>query len=110
MESKLHDQILEGRLTKNQCASIEELEVVGEFQGILGSIQGEEARWIAFLDHPNAETVVPDPWLLNDPDMSPEINQVLKMIIVKILRPDRLIYATWTLIEMVLGERVANQS
>lgn len=26
MESKMHDQMLEGRLTKNQCASIEELE------------------------------------------------------------------------------------
>lgn len=47
---------------------------------------------------------------MNDPDMGPEINQLMKMIIIKIMRPDRLIYATWTLIEMILGERVANQS
>ena len=34
----------------------------------------------------------------------------MKMIIVKILRPDRLVYATWTLIEKVLGENVTSQS
>lgn len=42
--------------------------------------------------------------------MPKEINQLMKMIIVKILRPDRLVYASWTLIEMVLGENVNPQT
>lgn len=63
VESRLHEQLLDGRLTKNQCAAIEELEHVHEFQGLVASLQNEEGRWLSFLDHPTAETVVPEPWL-----------------------------------------------
>jgi len=34
----------------------------------------------------------------------------MKMIIIKIMRPDRLVYATWGLIEIVLGDNVTSTS
>lgn len=110
IESRLHGQLLEGKISTNQCAALEELEHVAEFQGLLSSMQSEEGRWISCFEHPAAESVVPEPWLQNDPDTPKEIGQLMKMIIVKILRPDRLVYASWALIEMVLGENVSPQS
>jgi hypothetical protein len=49
---------------------------------------------LTFLDHPNAETAVPEPWKMNDPEMSKEAAHLMKMAIVKVLRPDRFISAT----------------
>jgi len=110
LEPKLYPQLLAGKLSKSQCATIEELEHVHEFQGLVASMQDEEARWLTFMEHPTAETVTPEPWLQNDPDLSPDLNQLMKAIVVRILRPDRLIFAARLLIGMVLGDAAVNQS
>lgn len=54
--------LLGGRLTQSESAGIEELEKAREFSGLLASMENDEARWLAFLDHAAAETVVPEPW------------------------------------------------
>jgi hypothetical protein len=60
---------------------------------------------IALLDLRKAETVEHNILFINDQVINLEINYVLKMIMEKILRPGRLIFPSWTMIEMELGER-----
>jgi len=72
-------------------------------------MEGDEARWLSFLDHPTAESCVPEPWLQNNPELSKEANQVMKMIIVRALRPDRLAGSAKHLIDMVFSEEATNQ-
>ena len=74
LESRLSPVLLDGRLTKSQLTAIEEIESVQEFAGLVASMENEESRWLSFLDHPNAESSVPEPWLQNNPDISKEIN------------------------------------
>jgi len=71
-------------------------------------MESDEARWLAFLDHPAAETCVPEPWLQNNLELSKEANQVMRMLIVRALRPDRVVEATKQLIAMGLGEEATD--
>lgn len=104
MNSTLNDNLLEKRLTNNQRASIEEINKYPQFKGLVPSLQHEPDPWITFLDHPKAETVVPQPWLEENPDLSKEAQIVLKLNIIKIMRPDRLIDASQEIIKMVIDE------
>ena len=80
-----------------------------EFSGLVANMENDEARWLTFLDHPNAENAVPEPWLQNNPDLSKEVSQVMKMITMKALRPDRFVNAAKQLIELILSEESTNQ-
>lgn len=106
LETRLSPSLLDGRLTKSQLATVEGIVGVPEFSGLVASMESDESRWLAFLDHPTAENAVPEPWRQSNPDLSKEVGQLLKMIIVRALRPDRVVAATKTLIEMVLGEEL----
>jgi hypothetical protein len=67
-------------------------------------LQHDPEPWTAFLDHPNAEVCVPEPWLEENPDLSKEAKITLKLNILKIMRPDRLIAASQEIIKMVIDE------
>jgi len=87
---------------------IEDIEAVHDFSGLVASMENDEARWLTFLDHPNAENAVPEYWLQNNPDLSKDVNQVMKMIIMNAIRPDRFVNAAKQLIESVLSEESTN--
>jgi dynein heavy chain 1 len=69
-------------------------------------MDSEEARWLAFLDHPNGEKAVPEPWKANVAEQSPEVEYLLKMIIIRALRPDRVMAATRQLVDLTLGDQL----
>jgi len=57
-------------------------------------MQSEESRWESFLEHPHAEKQVPEPWKQNGLEISPESELLMKMTIIRALRPDRLLPAS----------------
>jgi len=92
---KLGTWLLDGRLTKMQLCGIEELSHTPHFSNLVDSMQNNEAQWLSFLDHPMSELHVPEPWHGGD-DVStrnPIARVLKKLMIIKVLRPDRLIYS-----------------
>ena len=63
--SRLLTALLDGRLTKSQLTLVEDLDSLPEFAGLVASMESDEQRWLAFLDHPTAERELPQPWLQN---------------------------------------------
>jgi len=109
IDTDLPSDFLEGRLQKNQLISLEELDRTDEFANIVAQVQGDDRRWIHFLDHPNAEEVVPEPWRQNNPDFSPETLHLMKMIVINTLRPDRYVPASKMLFKMVFADESLSQ-
>lgn len=92
---KLGTWLLDGRLSKTQICGIEELSYTQNFNNLVESLQNDEEKWVTFLDHPKAETCVPEPWF-GGSDVSttnPVARLLKKLMIVKVLRPDRLIFS-----------------
>jgi len=60
------------------------------------------------FDHPLAESMVPEPWRENDDaSVTNPIARVLKkLIVIKILRPDRLLSATNSILSATLGDEI----
>ena len=87
--------MLGGRPTKSQFAILEELAESQHFSNLIEHMENEEARWMAFLDNPQAETDVPEPWLAlaDGASMNEKAKALKKLIIVKALRPDRMVAA-----------------
>jgi hypothetical protein len=98
LESKLSPRLLEGRLTTSQLAALEAIAAAPEFAGLLASIETEVTSWTDFLDHPTAELVVPEPWRDSGLEASAEALQLMRMIVVRALRPDRAVDAAKRLI------------
>jgi len=109
IDSKLNPNIVGGKLNQNQLASIEDLDSLFEFSGLVSSMESDESRWSQFIDSPTAEQCVPEPWKPNNPQFSTEANQVMQMTMIKTLRPDRLIEASNSLIKMVISDESLNQ-
>lgn len=86
-------KLLDGRITKSQVGALEELTFTPHFNNLGSHLQENENSWIRMFDHALAEEQLPEPWMSGD-DIS-TTNQVArilkKMIIIKILRPDRLL-------------------
>jgi dynein heavy chain 1 len=64
------------------------------------------------LDHPSAEHHVPEPWFSGS-DISTTnstARALKKLLIVKALRPDRLIYSISHFAAFVLGDEISGQS
>jgi hypothetical protein len=71
-------------------------------------MESSEERWMTLLDHPQAENAVPEPWMSGDDiSVTNESARILKkLIIIKILRPDRLVTAVEQFVVKVLGQDV----
>jgi dynein heavy chain 1 len=88
-------RLLDGRVTKTQVGALEELTFTPHFKGLTEHIQDCEKEWIDMFDNALAESVVPEPWM-QDGDSSvsnPVARNLKKLIMIKILRPDRLMSA-----------------
>jgi hypothetical protein len=79
------------------------------FNGLIDSMQNNDAQWISFLDSAMGENFVPEPWCTgNDISTTNAIARTLKkLLIVKVLRPDRLIYSVSQFVQSVIGEEIA---
>jgi hypothetical protein len=89
---------------------LEELTFLKHFPNFADHLQDSEDRWISMFDHPLAETVVPEPWMNGD-DVS-VTNQTArllkKLIVIKILRPDRLLAAVNQFLAQALGSEITS--
>ena len=103
----LSSSLLGGRISRTQIGALEELESTGLFANLKESLLNEEEKWINMVDLPNAETAVPEPWFDGD-DISvkkPIARILKKIIIIKVLRSDRLLVAVNELLETVLVDK-----
>ena len=104
MTPSLSKSLLAGReLTPSQLASIEELNKLPQYRGLVDDISESPEAWNTFMDHAAAETVVPSKWLENSPGISKAAENIMKMVLIQALRPDRVIAATQDLIGMTLS-------
>lgn len=75
-------------------------------------MESNEDRWVDFLESPQAETCVPEPWMTGDDiSVTNESARILKkLIIIKILRPDRLVASCEQFVMKVLGTEVLDHT
>lgn len=97
--------VLMGKLSESQQKSLQDLHTLPHFAGLADNIQSKESEWLAFLAHLEPETVFPQGWA--DPMLSgSEANSVLQQtLILKALRPDRVVISCVKLVETILGAR-----
>ena len=81
------------------------------FSSLLSTMGGEDAKkWIAFFAHPEPETVVPLGWIVLQPSsasnagMTPERLALLKVVLVRCLRPERTLNALEEFVYAVFGD------
>jgi dynein heavy chain 1, cytosolic len=95
----------EGRLTKTQVKKLEELSINKSFKTLPQSLEQNQGAWLQFLDHPNAESCVPE---IPNPELGSKdgdtIKEMKKLTVLKILRPDRFIAAVKMFVAKALGE------
>jgi dynein heavy chain 1 len=103
MELGISSGLIGGSLSENQLAYIQYLNEQKQFSYLVDHIEGNEDVWKFFLSDPNAESNVPtlpedDELLEQDPDTL----FLRRLILIKILRPDRFSAALKTFIHKVL--------
>jgi dynein heavy chain 1 len=103
-------QLLGGKLSKTQLAELETLVESEEFNNILENMDAEEASWVNMLDHTQAEDNIPEPW--KDGDDISVTNKyarcLKKLIVLKLLRPDRLVNGVKQFLALVLGDEITS--
>ena len=100
----------EGKMTKTQAKRLEDLTLNKIFgQALMENLEKKRDEWVAMMDHPNAEVCVPE---VPNPEYGkqdvPVIKDIKKLIIIKVLRPDRFIAAVKNFVSRVLGEKTLN--
>ncbi|KAG2345278.1 hypothetical protein BDR05DRAFT_908646, partial [Suillus weaverae] len=102
-------------LTPDQMMHLESYAKQSLFKPVLNSILEHPDDWIPFLQSSSPESIVPTPWEPN----TPAVEALRSMLIVKCLRPDRLLQSTALFVRNVfqsdltsdldLGAMVANE-
>jgi len=96
------EQVLKPRLNAQQIKALQDLHLLPCFQDLVGHISSNEAKWKAFLDHLEPESHFPEGWSKDAPS---ESNQNLQeTLILKALRPDRVIFTCVRLVDSILGK------
>ena len=82
--------------------------MTGHFNNLIEDMENDEAKWLNFFDHAQAETCVPEPWNSGD-DISvtnENARQLKKLMIIKIMRPDRMLSGVSQFLEKTLGNEI----
>ena len=109
-DGMLDENILgEGRLTMTQAKNLKDLFRTKTFSKLPQALETQRHEWSSFMDHSNAENCVPE-IPSNDPGLkdSSFAQDLKRMTLVKILRPDRFIMAVKNFVGKVLGDQVLN--
>jgi len=105
-ESKLSDTLVGGLLSKSQLAQLEDITATKHFRSLIEHMEGNEDRWIMFMKHPAAETVAPE--FYETDDTNDKARDLKKLILLKIMRPDRFNTASQLFLGKVFGEEMLN--
>ncbi|CCL98405.1 uncharacterized protein FIBRA_00400 [Fibroporia radiculosa] len=103
-----------GNVDLHDCAFLsidqkQRLESFGKqplFKTVIDHVLQHEDQWIPFLESSTPEQMVPSPW---DPS-TPAIEAIRRMLIIKCLRPDRLLQATASFVRGVFDTDMNAQS
>ena len=101
--------LLGGRLTRSQLAQLEDLGNGPHLNGLIDSMESNEARWLQVLDHEQPASILPEPWMAGeDSSVVNEAARLLKkLLVIRILRPDRTCALAESLAVKVLGGEVS---
>jgi hypothetical protein len=106
--------ILEGRVTTTQAKMLCGLSECGApYDQILPNMNDSISRWIHFLEQNNAENFVPLEWA-SEVSFGTEFekqvaDRIYEMMVLKVLRPDRLLASAKKLMALVLGDEVCQE-
>ncbi|CAK0878751.1 unnamed protein product [Prorocentrum cordatum] len=96
--------VLPGKLSPQQVKGLQDLHALPSFADLVGHMQANEADWKVCLEHLEPETVIPAGWRDGGGPLG-ESNQMLQSaLLMKALRPDRLVTVCTQLVETVLGK------
>jgi len=96
-------EVIKSKLNSQQLKALQDLHLLPCFSALVGNIQEKESEWLQFMEHLEPETAMPQGW--EKPDDSSDIAKLVqKNLIIKALRPDRLIFVCTQLVETVLGK------
>ena len=90
--------VLKSKLNSQQLKALQELHLLPCFSGLVGHIQAKESEWLAFMEHLEAEMSIPTGWEKEPASL------LQKTLILKALRPDRLVFVCTGLVESILGK------
>ncbi|SAL98745.1 hypothetical protein [Absidia glauca] len=80
-------------ISDENAQRIDEFQSLECFKQLSQHIKDNEIQWKAFMEHPEPELAVPTCWQVT-PNSHPAIGSLRKMLVIKCLRPDRLLPAT----------------
>ncbi|OCH92714.1 dynein heavy chain protein 1 [Obba rivulosa] len=93
-------------LSIDQAQRLEQYAKNPLFKPVLEHLLRHESDWVPFLESSSPETCVPSVW---DP-LSPTIESIRRMIVIKCLRPDRLLQATAAFVRTVFQKDLSAES
>jgi len=89
-------------LDDNVSRQLLSLSLLPSYSGLYNSMTVESAKWATFYDSASPEVDVPMAWS-SETDLSPERAALLQIVIVKVLRPDRVLIAMELFVSQVFG-------
>ncbi|CEM16453.1 unnamed protein product [Vitrella brassicaformis CCMP3155] len=96
--------VLDGKLNTAQAKGLHDLEALPCFANtLLVSFESKKAEWRALLDDMESENKLPQDFALDD-KANPNVKKIRDALVIRALRPDRLIAALNSLIDLVLGK------
>jgi len=101
-------QVLKNNLSPQQLKSLQDLHTLPCFEGLVGHIKEREAAWKNFLEHSEPESVIPNGWRKADDKSDERTKMLQETLILKALRPDRVVYSCQHLVENVFGPDFLN--
>ena len=111
--SSIPENILGGKLNTNQRRQLAEVVKNPYFMGLVDDITSDEKVWNIFFQETNAENCVPLEFVSNFINENNDKDKVLledlcKMIILNVFRPDRMINVSKNFIKNVFEEKFVN--
>ncbi|SNX83960.1 cytoplasmic dynein heavy chain 2 [Melanopsichium pennsylvanicum] len=99
------DGEVEAMLDEEQLARVQVFKRLNFFRTIEEHMESNTDKWLAFLTCNNPEAAVPDFWS-KDESSNDLTDQVRRMLVVKCLRPDRIVQAMAAFVSHIFGQDV----
>lgn len=104
------DGEVEAMLDEEQLARVQVFKRLTFFRTIEEHMEANTNRWLAFLTSNSPETAVPNFWSQEEDAGDDLADQVRKMLVVKCLRPDRIVQAMASFTSGIFGQDVLGDS
>lgn len=100
-------QTLRSRLSDQQAKSLQDVVALPCFHRLSSHMEEHQASWLEFLDHLEPERMFPEGWRQEE-EVGEPVLVLQETIMLKALRPDRLVFAAQRIVESVFGTEFLN--